>query len=153
MSHSSYNRSSNAYNYDYGPSYKENPRPVVPVSVGKRDEIVRNNRKRANRMNFLVVFKIAVGAVLLVSACCTLVYFYTSMNYLKRTIAKKENEYNVLVRENKDFKNELVKNIDISEIKRKAKKLGMKNAKKKDIHYYVTCCEEFVIQIEEFPKE
>lgn len=152
MSYSRYNRSSNAYSYDYAPSYQKNKRAVVPAVVKRRDETVINNQRRAGRMNLLVVLKISVGAALLMAACCALVYFYTDLGYLKRSIADKEKEYNVLVRENEDFRNDITKNVNIASIKKKAKKLGMKNVKKKNIQYYATCCEEFVMQIEEFPE-
>lgn len=153
MPYSRYNRSSNAYSYDYVPSYQRDKKTVVPAVAKRRNEIVINNQRRAGRMNLLVVLKISVGAALLMAACCALVYFYTDLGYLKRSIADKEKEYNVLVRENEDFRNDITKNVNIASIKKKAKKLGMKNAKKKNIQYYATCCEEFVMQIEEFPEK
>lgn len=151
MSYNQYNKSNNAYQYDYAPAYEE---PIsVPVRVKKSYQAVIDNRRREGRMNVLVAFKIALEAILVVAACCVMVYFYTEVNMLKRDITKKEAEYNELVRENQDFKNELTKNIDISQIKGKAKKLGMKNVKRNKIRYYETCCEEYVLQMEEFPVE
>lgn len=151
MSYDSYNRSSNAYHFDYAPVYED-------VVVGqrlrkpeKRNQTIIDNRRRAERMNVLVVFKISVQAFLLMLACCAMVHFYTSERLMKNKIADKEAQYNLIVRENEDFKNELTKNINIPGIKRKAKKLGMKRAKGNNIRYYETCCEEYVMQIEEFP--
>ena len=153
MPYSRYNRSSNAYSYDYVSPYQKEKRAVVPSVVKHRNETVLNNQRRAGRMNLLVVLKIGVGAALLIAACCALVYFYTDLGYLKRSIADKEKEYNVLVRENEDFRNDITKNVNMTSIKKKAKKLGMKNATKKNIKYYTTCCEELLIQIEEFPEK
>lgn len=150
MSYNSYNRSSNAYRFDYAPTYEE--------ATGRRlrrpenqNQTIRDNRRRAGRMNLLVVFKITVQAFLLMLACCAMVHFYTSERLLKNKIADKEAQYNLIVRENEDFKNELTKNINIPAIKRKAKKLGMKRAKGNNVKYYETCCEEYIMQIEEFP--
>lgn len=147
MVYDNYNRSSNAY--DYATAYEATQE--VPVRVRKQNQAVIDNRRRAGRMNILVVLKITIEAILMVAICCTLVYFYTSTSMLKRDIAKKEAEYNTLIRENEDFRNELIKNINLPSIKRKAKKLGMKNAKGSDVRYYETCCEEYVLQMEEFP--
>ncbi len=142
-----YNNGSNAYKYDY-------ERQIEPYSDKQRElkeKAVADNRKRENAMTPFVAFKIFVSCVVIVICSCAFIGFQTDKTTWANRLTEKENYYNRLVRENDDLKNELIKNIDFKEIKRKAKKLGLKSVKAKNIRYYSMNEEEFLFQLEEFP--
>lgn len=141
-----YNNGSNAYKYDYETQdYDYNNRKAI------NRKAVANNKKRENAMTPFVAFKIFIGCALIVLSSCALIGFQTDKATWAKKLTEKENYYNRLVRENDDLKNELIKNIDFKEIKKKAKKLGLKSAKSKNIKYYSMYEEEFLFQLEEFP--
>ena len=141
-----YNNGSNAYKYDYEIQYDDyNRRKAV------NGKAVANKKKRENAMTPFVAFKLFVGCALIVLSPCAFIGFQTDKATWASKLTEKENYYNKLVRENDDLKNELIKNVDFKEIKKKAKKLGLKNAKGKNIKYYSMHEEEFLFQLEEFP--
>lgn len=147
-SYNDYNNGSNAYKVE----------EILPESrITKRHEPltreVKSSHKATKKITALTFIRIVFGSSVMVAAACALIYFNTNYTSRQNKIIEKQNYYNDLVRENDDLKNELIKNVDIQDIRRKAKKLGMKQAGSKNIKYYSMKDEEFVLQIEDFPNK
>lgn len=159
-----YNSTSNAYKlprqYEQEDYVKKVPTPkekvpTLPESRTRaelrRERAYIEKQRRATRMTPFVVLKLTLESLIIVAAACFLIFSVYDINMTRNKILQSENRYNTLVRENEDLKNDLVKNVNVKDIKSRAKKLGMKAAKSDSVRYYTTSSEEILIQIEEFP--
>lgn len=152
-----YNNTSSAYRYNYNMDYPMRNDAISPpikhIFTNKNEQTYENTGNHSQvsvkTLAKLVLFVIFV----IIPTCLAMIYFHSDTVNMKNQIESKQQEYNSLVRDNDDLENDLIKNIDLKAIRKKAKKLGMKTATAKSTKYYKVGNEEFVIQIQDFPKD
>lgn len=117
----------------------------------------KRRRRRAARRNRARALKMSAGYVAFLSACVCVaacisavyVYLQTDITLRQQAVTKLESEVSDLKIENDMTYKRITTSIDLNEIKKKAKKLGMKYPTQEQVVYYSIDSSDFMTQYQE----
>lgn len=148
--------------YIYGNTVRQaevmpNPRrrrqeEVVPVRkpVSKR---VRQNRRKAEQMSASYVRFLAVAAVITLVICVQYLQLKANISSRSSNITSMQQELSTLKEENNTLYSSIESSVNLEDIRKKAKKLGMVYADSKQVVEYQSPTSDYVKQYEDIPED